>query len=204
MFEEFKAIIEFIRKLPESGLAKLAAYLLAPGLVFGLALSGVYSASVGFDFGQPITVAELKTEIDTLGAISAKRGVALIIEPVESNFRIPLSGASKVWTSLDQRATKMNDDLLTVAPTELRGRSPFIGVSNPVTIVVTGEAEDEIWTPGATQPLHELRMEPRRSIAFLSHVLLVCIFAFGMAFAAVLPFNYNIEHTTTKVRANPD
>lgn len=204
MFEDFKTAVEFVRKLPEDGLAKLAAYLLAPGLVFGLAISGVYSAPVGFDFGTPISVAELHTEMDSLGRITQKRGVALIVEPVESTFRIPLDGATTVWTSLDQRAARMNNDLLTVSSTELRGRSPFVGVSTPVAVVVAGKSEGELWAPGTTQNLGNLGLEPHRSIAFLSNILLVCIFAFGMSLAAVLPLNNSVEDTATEIRAHPN
>jgi hypothetical protein len=204
VLEEAKAAIEFVRGLPEDGLARLAAYLLAPGLVFGLAVSGVYSASVGFDFGTPISVAELRTQMDSLGRVTQKRGVALIVEPVESTFRIPLDGATTIWTSLDQRAARMNNDLLTVSATELRGRSPFIGVSTPVAVVVAGKSEGELWAPGTTQALGNLDLEPHRSIAFLSNILLVCIFTFGMSLSAILPFNNSIADTTAKKRAHPN
>jgi hypothetical protein len=204
VLEEFKAAVEFIRKLPEEGLAKLAAYLLAPGLVFGFAISGVYSASIGFDFGEPITVVELHTEMDALGRVTQRHGVALIVEPVTSTFRIPLDGATTVWTSLDQRAARMNNDFLTISSTELRGRSPFVGVSTPVAVVVAGESGGELWIPGAKQALDNRGLEPRRSIAFLSNILLVCIFAFGMSLAAVLPLNNGIEDTATETRAHPN
>jgi hypothetical protein len=204
MIEEVKAAIGFIRKLEEGGLAKLAAYLLAPGFVFGLAVSAVYSPSVGLDFGRPVTMVDLHTEVDVSGEITGKSGMMLILEPVELEYRIPLNAGSSVWMSLDQRTARMNNDRLVLTPTELRGKSPLIGVSTPVTLVVTGEPEGEIWLPGGKEQLEDWRSEPRRSIAFVSNVLLVCVFAFGISLAAVLPLSDRVQDAGAEIRTKPD
>lgn len=185
-------------------LAKIVAHLLMPGFVMALAISGVYSSSMAFDLSGPVTVAELQTQVDTQGRVTPKPGIALIVEPVTSEYRIPLNAGSTIWMSLDSKTAKVNDDRLVVTPTEVRGKSPFWGVSAPVTIVVAGQASGEIWLPGGKEPLKNWSLEPRRSIAFLSDVLLVCVFVFGMSLAAVWPSHNSVEDTATEARANPD
>lgn len=196
-------LVEFTRKRPGS-VAKLVAHVLMPVFVMGLALSDVYSTTLIFDFRKPISVAELRTEIDTQGRITQKTGVALTIEPVESEYRIPLEAASTVWMSIDSRTAKLNDDRLMLTRTELRGKSPLMGVSTPVTVIATGKSNGEIWIPGGTEQIGNWRLEPRRSIAFLTHILFVCVFIFGMSVTAVLPPLYSVEDATTEASAHPN
>lgn len=198
------AIDFFLSKESEARRAKVAAHLLAPALVLGIAVSGVYSLSLGFDFGAAVTVAELRTQLDTGGSIIPRPGVALIVEPTETEYRIPLKTPSTVWTSLDERTARMNDDRLVLTQTEFRGESPLVGVSVPVAVVVAGEPDGEIWVPGGKVGLSHRRMEPRRSIAFVSIVLLVCVFAFGMSFAAVFPLRLSVYEAGTELSAHPD
>lgn len=199
-----EALVDFARKQPPGALSKVIAHLLLPGFVMAWALSGVYSPSMAFDSGEPIRVAELSTEIDTLGRVTQKAGIALTVEPVTSEYSVPLNAASAIWVSLDPQTAKANVDRLVITPTELRGKSPFMGVSTPVTVIVVGQSKGEIWIPGGTEQLKNWRLEPRRSIAFLSNILLVCVFVFGMSLAFVLPPRYSIEDTAAEVSANPD
>lgn len=202
-FIEF-AIDFLLSKKFEARRAKISAHLLAPALVLGISVSGVYSLSLGFDFGAAVTVAELRTQLDTGGSIIRRPGIALIVEPTETEYRIPLKAASTVWTSLDERTARINDDRLVLTQTEFRGESPLVGVSAPVAVVIEGEPESEIWVPGGKARLGDRRMEARRSIAFVSIVLLVCVFAFGMSFAAVFPARLGIYDAGTELRAHPD
>lgn len=204
----FEKILEILLDLPSKHapgtLAKIVAHLLMPGFVMALAISSVYSSSMALDLSGPVTVAELQTQVDTQGRITLKPGIALTVEPVTSEYRIPLNAGSTIWTSLDSKTAKVNDDQLVVTPTEVRARSPFWGVSAPVTVVVAGQASGEIWLRGGKEPLKNWRLEPRRSLAFLSNILLVCVFVFGMSLTAVLPSHNSVEDVAAEARANPN
>jgi len=204
----FEKILEILLDLPgkhaPGTLAKIVAHLLMPGFVMALAISAVYSSSMALDLSGPVTIAELQTQVDTQGRITPKSGIALTVEPVTSEYRIPLNAGSTIWTSLDSKTAKVNDDQLVVTPTEVRARSPFWGVSAPVTVVVAGQSSGEIWLPGGKEPLKNWRLEPRRSLAFLSNILMVCVFVFGMSLTAVLPSHYSVKDTTAEASANPD
>jgi len=200
-----EAALEFLlSEQSEAQRAKVAAHLLAPALVMGIAISGVYSLSVGFDFGSAITVAELRTQVDTAGHIVQRPGLALIVEPTETEYRVPLKTSSSIRTSLDEQTTRINDDRLVLTQTEFRGQSPLVGVSAPVTVVIDGESQGDIWVPGGKFSLANRRIEPRRAIAFVSIVLLVCIFAFGMSFATVFPLKLSVNDTTAELGTDPD
>jgi hypothetical protein len=200
----FHLLVELASKQSPSSLAKLVAYLLMPGLVMVLALLGVYSFSGGLDLGGPVRIAELQTEVDTNGRITSKPGIAITVEPATAEYRIPLLASGSIWSSLDSKTAKMNDDRLVVTASEMRGKSPLWGVSAPVTVVVAGKASGEIWLPGGKESLNSWRLEPRRSVAFLSNVLLVCVFVFGMSLAAVWPAHRSVENAAAEVGANPD
>lgn len=197
-------LLELTSKHGPETLAKVVAHLLMPGLIMSLAISSVYSSSTALDLSGPVTVAELQTQVDTQGRVTSKPGIALTVEPVASKYRIPLNAGSTIWMSLDSKAARVNDDRLVVTPTEVRGESPFWGVTAPVTVVVAGQPSGEIWLPGGKESLKNWGLEPRRSIAFLFDVLLVCVFVFGMSLAAVWPSHYSVEHTAAEARANPD
>ena len=201
----FEVSVDFLLgKQSEAQRAKIAAHLLAPALVMAIAISGVYSLSVGFDFGGAITVAELRTQVDTGGRIIRRPGLALIVEPTETEYRVPLKTPSSVRTSLDEQTTRMNDDRLVLTQTEFRGQSPLVGVSTPVALVIDGESAGDIWVPGGKLSLGNRRIEPRRSIAFISFVLLVCFFAFGMSFAVVFPLRLGVNETSAELSTHPD
>jgi hypothetical protein len=175
-----------------------------PAFVMTWAISAVYTSSMALDLSGPVTISELQTQVDTQGQITPKAGIALTIEPVTSEYRIPLRAGSTIWMSLDSKAARVNDDQLVVTPTEVRAQSPFWGESAPVTVVVAGQTNGEIWLRGTKEPLKNWRLEPRRSLAFLSNILLVCVFVFGMSLAAVLPSHDGVKDTAAKVSANPD
>jgi len=197
-------LLELIRKRSPGTVARVVAHLLMPGFVMAGAITGAGSASMTFDFRGPISVTELHTQIDSLGRLTPKPGIALTVEPVASEYRVPLNGGSTIWMSLDPKTARANDDRLVVTPTEVRATSPFWGVSDPVTVVVAGQASGDVLRLGGNEFLRNWRLEPRRSTAFLSQVLLVCVFSFGMSVAAVWPAQYSVEDAGAEARTGPD
>lgn len=185
-------------------LATLAAYLLAPGLVMGLAGAGVYTPGLGLDFAKPVAVSELVTEVNTQGQVTGKKGIALMLEPVGSDYQIPLAAASSMWISLGEDIVRANADRLILTERGFNGKSPLIGVNDPVTVVVQGEPGKEILVPGGTERLEDWRLQSRRSVSLVSSALLACVFAFGMSLATGLPSIKVPQHDASKVRAKPN
>lgn len=168
--------------------AKISAYVLAPGLLFGLTLSGAWRSGLAIDLERPIAISELKTEVTGKGAPASKRGIVLIAEPESSEYRLQLgTGASKIWSSLDEEAARANADRLLLDGSGLNGKTPFIGVNEPVAIIVDGDLGKDIQVPGGTERVEDWRLYSRRSSSIVSSVMLACVFAFGMSMAIGLP-----------------
>lgn len=190
MFDVLSTSVEVLRRLGPSEIARIAAHLLAPGLVLGLAISGVYTTGLAIDLGRPVAIAELKSEITANGDVASKPGIALIVEPVAGEYRIPFGsnpGKIWIWSSLDPDAARANADRLVLSEGGLRGRAPFVGVTEPVTIVVEGDLGKELHVPGGRSSIDDWRLPSRRSISIVSSALLACVFAFGMSLVTGLP-----------------
>jgi hypothetical protein len=181
--------------------AKVSAYLLAPGVVLVVTIWVVQGRLFPIGLDRPVAIAELRTEIDGKNGPKPKRGVALIVEPTESEYRIPLRfGASTIWSSLNEEAARANSDRLALDSGGLKGRAPFLGVNTPVTVVVDGELGNEIQVPGGTERLDDWLLPSRRSILIVSGVLIACVFAFGMSLSTGFPSARGNENATGQVR----
>ena len=169
--------------------AKVFAFLVAPALVLGITFLTVTGHSFAIDLDRPVTIAELRTEVSHDGTMTARSGVALIIEPASAEYRVPLTaGSPRVWMSLDSVAARANMDRIVLRDDGLANRAPFVGVSDPVLLVVEGAIGKDIEIPGGREPVSHWLMASRQSASIVSSVLLSCVFAFGMALSMVLPF----------------
>ncbi len=185
---DINTIWDFIKGRSDVERAKLSAYILVPGLCLGLTISGVSGWGLAIDLERPVSISELKTEITGKGEPVSKRGIVLIAEPVSSEYRIQLgTGASRIWSSLDEDAARANADRLVLDGSGLNGKMPFVGVNGPVAVVVDGDLGKDIQVPGGTEQIDDWRLYSRRSGSLVSSILIACVFAFGMSLATGLP-----------------
>lgn len=185
---EWKTIFGSMHGRTSEEIAKISAYFLGPGLIFGLTVSNIVGGLSLIESGQALTILELRTEISREGNVIPKSGFALIFEPVESEYRIPLIyKPSRIWTSLDEQVAHANKSRLMLDDHGISGKSPFLGVKSPVTVVVEGPLGNEILVPGRTQKTDDLRLRSKRSDSILSSILFACVFAFGLSAALGLP-----------------
>jgi hypothetical protein len=183
-----KLVWDLLRGRNPEDAAKISAYLLAPGLVLIMTISGVHGRPLAIGWEKPITITDLRTELAGNGDVRSKKGVALIVEPVESEYRIPLEGGSStIWSSLDEQTIRANRDRLALDQGGLKGKTPFLGTSDPVAIVIEGDLGGDIQIPGGTERLEEWRLPSRRSVSIVASVMLACVFAFGISLATGLP-----------------
>jgi hypothetical protein len=186
---DIKATLEMLSGRSMSERARISAYLLAPGLVLSLTLANTVGDFHTLNAAQPVVVSELKTKISSTGEIRRQPGFALIIEPVASEFRIDLeSQRPQVWSSLDKQAAHANRSRFTLDGHGLSGKSPFLGIADPVTVVVEGQLAGKIQMPGGTKDMSEFMLQSKRSISIVIDALLACVFAFGMAVATGFGF----------------
>src|SRR5690242_2752511 len=90
-------------------LAQVTAFLLAPGLVLALTISGLDDRGLAVGMERPATIAQLKTELSGAGGITSRPGLVVLIEPVSSEYRIPLvQGTDRLWSSLSEEAMRAN------------------------------------------------------------------------------------------------
>lgn len=185
---DVKDIWEYLKGRSDAERAKISAYILAPGLLLGLTISGVLGGGLAIDLGRPVVISELKTEITGKGDPISKRGIVLIAEPASLEYRIQLkTESSSIWSSLSEEEARANTDHLALDGSGLKGKMPFIGVTGPVTVVVDGVVGKDIQVPGATERVEDWLISSRRSSSIVSSVLLACVFAFGMSLATGLP-----------------
>src|ERR1051326_1075048 len=131
MLEYVNTILEFLKGKNKDEIAQISAHFLAPLVVLGVSILGFFGGGAA-DLDRPIAISELKTEITGKGSPEAKRGIVIIAEPAASEYRIPLgTGASRIWSSLDEEAVRANADRLVLSGGGLNGRTPFIGVNGP-------------------------------------------------------------------------
>lgn len=199
MLDIIKAIWEMLKGRNDAEIAKISAYALAPGLLLGLSFSGIFGGGLAIDIERPFAISELKTQINKEGILESKRGLVLIAEPISSEYRIQLgTDVSRIWSSLDEETARANTGHLVIDNNGgLNGKTPFIGVNKPVTIVVEGDLNNDIKIPGGTERVENLLLYARRSNSIVSSVLLVCVFALGMSLATGLPSIDGNKNTTS-------
>lgn len=185
---EWKTILGSMRGRTSDEIAKISAYVLTPGLMLVLTISNIVGGLPIIESTKALAILELRTEIYKNGKVIPKRGFALIVEPIESEYRIPLKNKpSRIWSSLDEQAAHANKDRLMLDDHGISGKSPFLGVRSPVAIVVDGQLGKDVLIPGKTEKVDDLRLRSRKSDSILSSILLACVFAFGLSVALGLP-----------------
>jgi hypothetical protein len=187
---DVKMVFELLKGQSPAAMARIAAFLLAPGLILGSVVSGVLGGSFGVELERPITISKLRTEISANGSTVSKPGFALIVEPITSEYRVQIQSAtSEIWSSLDEQTAQANRERLTLDASGVTGKGPFLGVNEPVTVVVEGQIGEEILIPGGAVKTDNWQLPSRRSDSIVSSALLACVFAFGMSLATGLPFS---------------
>src|SRR5438270_2355768 len=138
MLDLLKRAWDFLTSRKPHEWAKLSAHLFALALVFAWGALGVTGSKFSIESERAATISELKTEI--IGnAIKPKRGIAVIIEPISSDFQIPIKNASSIWSSLDESTVRANADRVALDNDGLKNITPFRGINSPVAIVVEGD-----------------------------------------------------------------
>lgn len=199
---DFGTVKDLLSGRSNDELARVAAFFLAPALIVILAAGKL--PGFGLDLAKPVAVTHLMTEVDSQGRVTPRSGVVLTIEPVDSEYSLPVNGAARMWLSLGHDIVLANAERLVLTERGLNGRSPLIGVSEPVLVVVEGQVGKDILVPGGVERLEDWRIQSRRSLSLLSNTLVACVFAFGMALATGLPSLESQKHTAGKVGALPD
>lgn len=188
MLDSTKEIIAFLKGRDPTQLAKVFAYVFAPAAVMAAGLLGLAGRGMAVDLSRPVAISELRSEIDGTGHARLRRGLAITVESSAPEFHLSLSGtAGAVWTSLEPEQLQANAGRIQSDSAGLTTRSPFLGVSGPVTMIIAGAARGQVDLPGRTERVSDWQLPSRQSLALVSSVLLSCVFAFGMAVAMVLP-----------------
>lgn len=199
MIEILKTLLEAAKGRSEAQIAKLMAYALVPGLLLGLSAYGLIGSTLTRDIQRPVAISKLKTELARNGVIEEKSGIILIAEPAYSEYRIHLGlGASKIWSSMDKETARGNAENLKIDDGGwLTGKTPFVGVSDPVTVVVEGNLGKDIQVPGGVERSDDWYLYSRRSNSLVSSVLFVWVFALGMSLAMGFPPVNRYEDTAS-------
>lgn len=183
MLDYLKAVLEFLKGRSHGEIARISAYVLMPLVVLSWSILGFLGGGA-VDLERPIAISELRTEINERGEPESRRGIVIIAEPEPSEYRIRLgTGASKIWSSLDEEAARANAGRLVLSGGGLNGKTPFLGVSGPVAVVVDGDLGQDIEVLGGTERAEDWRLSSRRSNSLVFSVLAACFFAFGVSLA---------------------
>jgi hypothetical protein len=163
---------------------RLSAYIFGPLLVVAATFSKISGGVFSLDAERPMSVSELNFELRKDGSTIPKRGAAIIIEPVVSQYRIPLDTIpSAAWTSLDRQSVLANRGRITVDDQGLNVSAPFIGVTGPATVVVDGRLGTTIQVPAGSRSIEGFKLESRSASLFVSYVIIACSFSFGLSLA---------------------
>jgi hypothetical protein len=177
-------LLDLLTKYGERFASRLCAYLLAPMVVGTIVWAQSGGGVLAGDESQPFSISPLRTEVTSDGHIHRSGGAAILIEPTTASYRIPLlSNAAQIWTSLNEEQAIANKDRLRFDGKSIGTTSPFLNVTDPVTVVVKGPIGPEIEMPGGSNKTSEFMQEAERASSFVSYVLLSCAFAFGLSLA---------------------
>lgn len=203
MVEYLAKIFEFLKGKSKEEIARYCAHFFAPAFVFGISIFGFFGVAA-VDLDRPIAISELKTEVAGNSDPTRKRGIVIIAEPGTSEYRIPLgAGASKVWSSLDEDAVRANADRLVLSAGSFSGKTPFMGVAEPVAVVVDGEVGKQVQVLGGTEATDDWKLSSRRSVSLVSSVLGACFFAFGVS-VTLATAKHPPERGLSEARLNGD
>ena len=195
-----KDVWELLKGRSDAERAKISAYVLAPGLLLITTVTGVFGGTIGVDVDKPFAISELRTEIGDGSGSSNKSGMVLIADTMDSEYRIELATKKPtIWSSLTQEQVKANALHLTLDDTGLNTKTPFVGVSEPVAVVIEGGLGKSVHVPGRTLAISDWLMISRRSSSIPSSVLLACVFAFGISIATGIPTSTSDEKTASQV-----
>lgn len=201
---DLKIFPNLFRRLSAARRASICAHLIGPGIVLALAIGNGYGRDALFDLTGPVTISELRSELTEQGKAVVRHGVAITVEPDTTDLRIPLGASTtSLWTSLDKDTAEANHDRIYVAGGGVVSRTPLLGVTSPITMVLEGEVGKDIQLPGATASIDDWRLTSKRSLSILSGVMFSCIFAFGMALSAAIPMGRPDQHAGRKERTEP-
>lgn len=195
MLKLFEIAYDWLKRLSPDNFAKFTAYWLAPGFILAFTITGVVGGNFAIETTPPIMVSELRTELSSTGAATHKPGFVVVIEPVASDFRFQLpTSLSRIWSSLNDKASRANKDRLVLDGSGLISKAPFRNVGGPVTVVVEGQLNPEIQIPGGVEKVDDVILRSRRSVSLVTSILLVCVFAFGMSSVTGLPSDDGKQH----------
>jgi hypothetical protein len=188
LLDMFKSIREVVKGLGPTARARAAAYLFAPGWVISATISGYFGGGFSIDNDRPVAISELRSELSSDGATKERIGTAFTIEPSDKDLRFRFDPPpGRLWSSLDESMARSNRDRLFVDGNDFRSRSPFSGVTGPVTVVVEGKMAKDVYVPGGAENIEKMLVRSRLSVSIVTGALLGCIFALGISSATALP-----------------
>lgn len=197
---DIKAVWEFLKGRTDAEKARIAAYVLAPGLLLITTMSGMFGSDNRSDFDKPFAISELRSEIGAGMGSSNKVGIVLIADAMDSEYRIDIETKKRtIWSSLTQEQVRANASHLTLDDTGVNAKTPFVGVSEPAAVVIEGVLGKSVHLPGRTLPISDWLISSRRSSSIPSSVVLACVFAFGMSVVTGIPTAASDEKTGSKV-----
>jgi hypothetical protein len=107
--------------------------------------------------------------------------------------------ASRAWTSLSDNAVFANSERFRMEESAIRATPPFIGVTDPVIVVVDGRLGKIIEIPGGIRRLDDFALESRSGAQFVLYIIIACAFTFGLSLATGFSsLNYE-KHAARKV-----
>jgi hypothetical protein len=205
LLEKFNISKEKIKNLTPTEKARVVAYILMPTLILLISIWAVSNGWLGIDLERAFAISELKTVSAGGGISSSKRGVVVIAEPVQSDYRIPLThNNTEIWSSLTEQDVQSNNDSLTLNSDELRVVTSFYGVSEPVAIVLDGELGKEIKFRGPAESIEDWRLSSRRNVSLAFWPLAACFLAYGIAVARGAPVVDRDKNDASQIGAEPD
>lgn len=173
-----KDFLQYLRSLSFDDLSAAFAYLLAPGAVLLVITAGL--ATGGDDHG--VSLVEMQSSLVTSGSATKDPGVLVLLEGDTPQVGLRMKSAPDRVSllSIPYDVLERNLGQIRVDEYGIELRSPILGASQPLVVLVKGELDGEVLLPGKRVDPRHLRLRSRSTISLAIWCLLPVMVGMGL------------------------
>jgi len=161
--------------------AIVLSHVLVPAVLIVVMATSLFGFGLAAAPEEVVTVFPLRSVKTSAGDVAEHEGVSLVVEPEPFELALPWKGSSnQVRTSIEPGKIELLGDSLKLERGFIRLELPFLGVSEPVMLSLSGQAGPTATVMSRSLPMAQLGPISRRSRSVTNWMLLAVVFGFGL------------------------
>ena len=186
MLDVETAVQRLINAAPETK-SWVLSHVAVPAVAITLIVWLVGGGPTGvLDVDSNMSIVKLQTRVDGDGRASARNGVAIIFEPADGAYSLPLRfrHPPQAWTSLDAQAFAANTTRLRIGSGRVEADLPMLGATEPVLVIAEGESAGEVFLRNVRTPIDTFRLRPRQSVGLATWAMVGAMFCAALTLSS--------------------